>query len=107
MSLYSDYIKELDCKDVIETDFGFIIYRVVGTECHVEDIYLSPSHRKKGEASKLCDAVVEAVKGRCSMLFGFINMDAKTSNESLRAQLSYGFKLHSLNQGRIVLYKEI
>lgn len=107
MSLFSDYIKELDCKDVIETEVGFVIYRIVGHECHVEDIYLLPSHRKKGEATKLCDMVVERVKDECSTLFGFVNPASKTATESMMSQIAYGFKIHSLNQGRIVLYKEI
>lgn len=108
MSIYADYIRELGCREVIETHTGFVIYTIHGTECHVEDIYVSPECRQKGVASALCDKVVTAAKERgCNRLFGFVSTESLTGTLSLKSQLAYGFRLFSAINNKITLVKEI
>lgn len=107
-SLLSQYIKELGYKDLVESDKGFILFRIVGNECHIEEIYILPDYRRTGEASRLTDEVTELAKEKgCKALFGFINPETATASLSLTAQLKYGFKPFGVKDTTWVLVKEI
>lgn len=108
MSLYADYLQECGHVSIIETDKGFVTYRIMGQECYIPDIYIVPEHRKSHGASELADKVTEeAKKHGCSILTGSVNMNIKDPTRSLSVLLAYGFKVLKSSETGIILGKDI
>ena len=108
MSMFSDYIKERGVLNILETDKGFATYKIVGTECYIEDIYVIPEYRRGKAGSDLANEIVEAAKAKgCRYLTGSVVPSAKGSTESCKALLAYGFRLLRANENVIYFVKEI
>lgn len=94
MSLYSDYLNDRGDLNIIEDARSFATYRVIGDECYIQDIYVSPDLRETGLASKLADQIVEIAKNKnCKYLTGSVNTSIKDPTRSIKVLLAYGFKL--------------
>jgi predicted GNAT family acetyltransferase len=108
MSIYADYIREREGFSTIEVENGFATYRVQGEEIYLRDIYVQPSARKGGLASRMADQVAEAGReAGCSRMVGTCCPSTNGSTESMAAMLAYGFKLHSASNDLIVIVKEL
>lgn len=108
MSLYADYIKEREGREIVEDEFGFATYRIARQECYIVDIYVSPEHRRSGHAKKYADKITEIARERgCTYLLGTIVPSTNGSTESMKALLAYGFQIHSCKEDMIFLTKEI
>jgi len=109
MSLYADYIREISTDRIIETPEGFATYRYLSDKIvYIIDIYVKPEFRHKHYATELADCIVKEaqVKG-CTEVLGSVHPSSKTADVSLKAQIAYGFKLHSVSNGAIILKKDI
>lgn len=107
-SLYGQYIKEREGKDIIENENGFASFIIRGEECYIENIYVHPDFRKSKVASELANQVVEKAKEcGCKFLTGSVRPSAMGSTDSLKVLLAYGFKLLSASQDAIIFVKEI
>lgn len=94
MSLYSDYIKEHEDREAIETDSGFVFFKIAGKECYIQEIYIIPEKRRLNIASDLANKVTIIAKERgCEYLVGSVVPTANKSTESTKTLLTYGFKL--------------
>ena len=108
MSLYGDYIKEREGKEIVESGHGFASYKIIGQECHVGDVYIKPEFRKAGIASDFGDEIVKrAREAGCNFLIATVAPSLKGATISLISQLAYGFELHSAHEDFIILKKEI
>lgn len=108
MSLYAEYIREREGKEIVEDEKGFVTYTFVPEGCYVVDIYVKPEFRKQGHAAALTDVVACVAKGKgCSKLIGSVCPQAKGSTDSLKALLAYGFQLDSCAPNLIYLKKEL
>lgn len=109
MSLFGDYIKERQGKEILETGDGFATYYFPNPDtCYIEDIYVRPEARRTGLASKMADQIVQIAKeNRCQALIGSVSVAAFGSTESLKALLAYGFELEGLKGELIYLKKDI
>lgn len=108
MSLFGEYIKERLNKDIIEDDKGFATYYFVKDGIYLEDMYISPAHRKTFYTKYLADKVAKIGKEKgFNKMFTTVVPSTNNATVSLKACISYGFKLHSCEQNLIILVKEI
>lgn len=110
MTLYAQYIKEREQKDIIETDKGFATYKVYPNgECYLQDIYVIPEARRSRVAYDLADQVVEIAKEKkCHTLVGSVCTDAINPTASMKFVLNYnGMKFHSVKGNMIFFTKDL
>lgn len=107
-NLYANYIKERLGKEVLSFRNAFITYIIDGEECYMEDIYVAPQARRKGVGTAITDEVVKRAKeAGCKYVTGSVDPTTNGATESMKALLSYGFKLTGLHGNLIVLIKPI
>ena len=109
MSLWADYKKERDGKDVIEWKDGFAAFKINSDKtCWLSDIYVKPECRQDGVGRKLSDAVGKIAKDMgCNTLLGTVDIFDSLATESMKAQFGVGFKLLRIDGNLIVLSKEL
>ena len=108
MSLFGEYIKERLNKDIVEDENGFATYYFVKDGIYLEDMYVLPSHRKTFYPKHLADKVASIGKEKgFNKMFTTVVPSTNNATVSLKACISYGFKLHSCEQNLIILVKEL
>lgn len=108
MGLYADYIRESRKMDCIETNEGFVSYLIDGDQCYIEDLYISPSHRRKKLAFHFVDQIKKIAKSHgCTTLMTTVNLTSVDPSTSLKVILSYGAKVYSSNNNIILAKMEI
>lgn len=108
MSLYGEYIKERLGHDIIEHQDGFVTFNISEDVCIIEEIYVRPEARGKRLGTDLANLVFKKAKEHgCKIVVGRVFMGAKNATDALKAHLSYGMKLHSLEKDFIVIFKEV
>ena len=108
MSLFGDYIKERLDKSIVENEHGFCTYFFVNDGVYIEDLYVSPEHRKSHVAAKLADQVAEIAKEKgFKRMYGSVQPSAKGSTASLKVLLAYGMSLESSGPNAILMSKGI
>lgn len=107
-SLFGDYILEREGKSILENEHGFFTYKINGEECYIEDVFIRRESRRLGIGSEMADSLAEmASQLGCKFLSGTCVPSTNGATDSLKAMLSYGFKIHSSVQDKIILTKEI
>lgn len=107
-SLYGQYIEEREGKGIVENEHGFATYVIAGEECYLEDIFIKRGSRLAGAASELADNVAKIGRERgCKYLTGSCVPSTKGATESMKAMFSYGFRIYSCVQDKIILIKEL
>jgi GNAT superfamily N-acetyltransferase len=107
-SPWASYVKELDDVETYETTEGFVLYKIKGEECYIQDIYVYPEHRTANVATKLANYVTDlAKKSGCKHLTGSVRPTARNSTISLLVLLGYGMKLHSSINNLIYFHKSL
>ncbi len=105
-SLYALYIKERQDCDIIEHDFGFASYSIIGNDCNIRDVYVIPTERRHGYASKLLNRIEGVARNYgCSTLWATVSPLALGSTEALKAVLGYGFELY-MSQDNLITFKK-
>lgn len=109
MSLYADYLREsIPEVEILERDYGFITFSIVGEECYCRNCFISISHRRKKLCHSFLDEVVEIARLRgCKYITSTVVPSQPGATESLRVHWSYGMKLHSANNNLIIFKKDI
>lgn len=108
MSLWADYQKERLGYDSIETESGFVTFKITGAVCEIFDIYVRPEDRRGRKAWALVDEVVETARQqRATLLVGYIWPNLPGAEGSMSAHLAYGFRLGSSENGKIIMTKDI
>lgn len=112
-SLYAQYIKEREDKQVIEYEQGFIKFsfgenETFGKHCYIEDIFVTEENRDKHLASKMADQVKEIAKGKgCEFLVGSVDTTTNGVERSIKVLYSYGFTIKCLDGQMIYFSKEL
>lgn len=108
-SLYAQYIKEREEKDIIESDEGFATYKIFDNgECYLQDIYVIPAMRKSGLATEMADKVVAIAKEKgCHTLIGSVCLDTNNTTRNMKVFLAYGMQIHKVIGSLIFLTKKI
>lgn len=108
MSLYGDYILEREGRETIESENGFVTFKIYGIECLIQDMYVKPEFRKSGVANKMANKLTEIARDRgCKFLSASVSPNTTDSTTSLKAILSYGFKLAKIDSQLIWFTKEL
>lgn len=108
MQLLANYLKEREGYDSLITDEGFAVYKIMGQECYIKDIYVHPDYRKKGVASELADAIAEIAKQKgCKTLIGSVSTDCGNPTDSTKVLLAYGMTITAAIHGGILFKKGI
>ena len=107
MSLYAQCMKERYGYEVIETEFGFITYRIDGTNCTSTEIFV----RKECRGilwKQLWNELVERCRSLgVTKIFGFIDTQKEDPSSRLVAYVRYGAKVVEAKDNVIVLEWEI
>lgn len=114
MSLFGDYVKERNGREIVEDDDGFATFIINpdGT-CYLEDLYVVPDKRGpqpdgKGVASRYADKICEIAKLRgCKKLLGSVVPSLPGSTENVKTLFKYGFKIKSSMNDFILFEKEL
>lgn len=108
MSLYADYQKEVYGVGTLETDKGFVTYRIYGPECMIEEMYVKPECRKQGYASFLANEVSEIAKREgCIALSCSTDPCVEGWQYRVAAFTAYGFKLFDMQEDKVIFFKEL
>lgn len=108
MQLLANYIKEREGYDSLITDEGFALYKIMGPECYIKDIYVHPDYRNKGIASELADQITHIAKQNgCKNLIGSVSTDCGNPTMSTKVLLAYGFTITVAIHGGILFKKGI
>lgn len=108
MSMWADCIREREGHEVIEEPWGFIEYHLLPPACEIDDLYVTPTERKKGLGQNLVGRVEKIAKDAgCTDLWAGIYTDSKNANDNLRLHLIYGFQVRAAKDDRIILSKPI
>jgi|SRR5580698_4575598 GNAT superfamily N-acetyltransferase len=109
MSLYAEYIKEREGKDIVESEKGFATYQIFDNgDCYIQDIYVAPEFRKTGLAVDMQKEIAQIAKEKgCSALMGSISLDDKNASRNLRIMLNENYIIHNTIGTMIFLKKDI
>lgn len=109
MSLYAEFIKEREDKEIVETENGFATYKLFDNgECYLQDIYVQPAHRKSGLATSLADTVCEIARDHgCKKLVGSVCVDDHSATRNMKVFLAYGMQIYKIVGSLILLEKDI
>lgn len=104
MSLYPSYLKEREGLEVVETEVGFVTYKLRGKDCYIQDIYVLPEFRKDGIASQMADRVAEISKeSGVRILTGSVDARANGAEVSDRVLVAYGMRPYA-KEGFVTYY---
>lgn len=107
-SMYPAYLKERENKDILATDFGFIICQPLDKCYYLVDIYVNPENRQSGEAQKLTDmAINKARELGYDKVMGTVVPSAPYATNNLRIMIKYGFEVVSSEANIIYIQKII
>lgn len=108
LSHYGQYIKERQGTEILENEHGFFTYKISGEECYIIDIFIKKEARRKNIGTEMADNITAIAKeSGCKYLTGTCFPSTNGATESIKAMFSYGFKLHSCVEDKIILIKEI
>ena len=108
MNKWAMYHKEREGFEYIENPYGFLLYKIVGEECFIRDMFIMPEFRQNGLGSKMVDALAASAKELgANHLSSNVYVDTNGANGSLLGQLKYGFEVVSAHNNCLVLRKEI
>jgi GNAT superfamily N-acetyltransferase len=107
VSLYKEYLKEREDKDIVESEKGFATFKTFENgECYLQDIYVVPSERKNGVATEMANKVVEIAKERqCTLLVGSVCTEDQNATRNMKVFLAYGMEIYK-NVGTMIFLKK-
>jgi GNAT superfamily N-acetyltransferase len=108
MSHFTAYYKERFGWDVLMNESGFIVYDIKSPDASIEEFYIEPSKRGTTAAKKLADEVIRIARERgCTKVWAKVVPGFPGSEQAMRTNLHYGFKLIGCRGNDIIIMKEI
>lgn len=108
MTLYPAYFLELWGTHTIEREHGFATYLFDGPECLIDDMYVTPEHRRQGLCFELADAVSALAKQHgCTVLTCKTSQRIKGWEGRREVFLKYGFKEFKQENDMLYFVKEL
>lgn len=109
MSLQSKYRKERDGIFTFENDEYYFAYKISDskTECHVKEVFIRDDLR--GNSKQYYDEIfyhIKSIEG-IKYIVGFIYPSVLGSELSLVSLVKFGFKIHSVDNEKIILILEV
>lgn len=107
-TLYAKYIEERTGGKILEDEFGFIEYRIAGTECFIVDSYVLPEKRKLGHMRALEGRLESiAIEAGCDHMTGNIHLGDSGASKTLVAAILIGFEVVAANAGVLLISKKL
>lgn len=108
ISLYANYIQEREDFLAIEDEYGFATFKIENEDCYVRDVFVVPELRRCGHGTKYLDRIKRMAQGvGAKTLSTSVCPGAVGSTESLKAVLSYGFRLFLAKENFIIFRMDI
>lgn len=113
MSLFSDYINEIDCgRRIIELpDVAFATFYIHQDlkECYIEDLFISKEYRSKGILSALIKQITDLAKehGCDKLTHGIVNKNKNKNKVEEISRKLFGFKPYSETENEKNFIKEL
>ena len=95
MNMYQQYIKERENLDVVETERGFICYRIDFPNCWINDYFVKKEYRQEGHGYFLANQIFQICKDA-----GVKEVHCQTDDNAFGCALStytvehFGFELY-------------
>lgn len=106
--MFDLYIKEREDFETIKNDKGFAIYKILGDECYIKDIFVLKEYRKDGVASALADDIAKIAKDQgCNFLSGSVSLECGDPTASIKVLLAYGFQVVTFHNGLLWFKKGV
>lgn len=106
--MWQEFIYETRGVDSVSNENGFATFIIKGEECYVEDVYVIPTARRKRVASELLYKIIDSSKrAGCIYLTTTVNLAFNDPTSSMKAILSFGFKVTHAAGGIICFKMEI
>lgn len=108
-SLFAEYIKEREGKQIIESDKGFATFKVFDNkECYLESIYVKPEYRETGLATDMANEISEIAKEHgCTSLIGSVCIDDVAVTKNMKVLLAYNMQIYKIVGNLIFLKKDL
>lgn len=108
MGLWEDYKLDREGLTTINMEHGFVSYKIINNTCLVSDIYTDKEHRKGFTFLKLAKKMEQIAKeNKCNLMEAHVWCKTNDPSLSLKAILSYDFKVIGAENDIIFLVKEI
>lgn len=105
---YAKYILDREGAFIIESDLGFLTYKVCGKECWILDTFVIKGARNSGVFGEFFEQLKKtAFKYGCSHIFGNIYLLDVNHATTLAAAMALGFKVIAADGGRITIAFEL
>jgi GNAT superfamily N-acetyltransferase len=106
MNLYKQYLSEINGnRNTVFDDNYFINYAICGDELFIEDMYVVPSLRGSGFATKVLTDLYEIGKiNGCKVITSTSKQDRI---EAIRFQLKNGFKILKIDNDVLYFVREL
>lgn len=107
-NMIREYFKEIQNLDILENEYGFILYRIADNNLHIQHMYVKPKARAMKVATMLADELVAKAKAEgCTTMTGDIEPTNQNATDSMRFILSYGLKVLEASENEIIFYKHL
>lgn len=107
-TLYAKYMKERSNAEILETESGFIVYRIVGKECFIVDMYFDRDKRGTKLPTQLVNELGEVAKeSGCECITANIHLSDKMAAKTLTSTLKFGFSLVRADAGILLIAKDL
>ncbi len=107
-TLYAKYIKERRGLDVLESEHGFLTYKMNGEECFIADMCIEEDRRTAGHGRVLTSALEALAKDAgCKYISANIDLNAGGANNCLLAAMTVGFEVRAANLNVLLIVKDL
>lgn len=108
LSLMAQYFKELNGKDIVESDKGFVTYMFLSDGCYIQDAYVLPKYRNQGLLKQFVNKIEEIAKEKgYKRIYTTVRPSANASTASLGVAVGLGFKLKFSDNDAIIFEKDL
>jgi GNAT superfamily N-acetyltransferase len=105
MSLWADYVREREGKEVIEGEHYFISYGIEGDYCVIGDMYVREEHREHGIGWMIFAQVISAaLKKGCTYLVSTVSTADRNYARSIAIHKAGGF-LELRRDGDMIVFQ--
>jgi len=106
--VYAQYIKERENQDIIQSEAGFLTYKIVNADCYLADLFILPEYRKTGAARGLFSQLIQIAKAAfCTRILTNIYPSTNGATTSIKTALALGGELLAAEQNLITLVRYI
>lgn len=107
-SLFAKYLKDRQGIEVLESEFGFITYKLNGEECFIVDMGVDEKFRLQGHGLKLLNQLEKiADENGAKVITGNIHLWDVNASNTLIAALKQGFKVVRAESNILLISKII